>query len=69
MLEELTLCAHKMDGGWLSALSYCGNLKILKIQSYDNIDSCPGPNEHLGSCPTLEELYLERCQIQDKEST
>lgn len=69
MLEELTLCAHKMDGGWLSALSYCSNLKTLKLQSCDDIDSCPGPDEHLGSCPTLEELYLERCQVRDKESS
>ncbi|GAB4844326.1 hypothetical protein Ancab_037690 [Ancistrocladus abbreviatus] len=67
MLEELTLSDHRMDGGWLSALSYCGNLKTLKLQSCSNIDSSPGPNEHLGSCPTLEELYLERCQVRDKD--
>ncbi|XP_021756334.1 F-box protein At5g51380-like isoform X1 [Chenopodium quinoa] len=69
MLEELTLCGHKMDGGWLSALSFCSNLKTLKLQSCQSIDSCPGPDEHLGSCPTLEELHLERCQVRDKEST
>lgn len=69
MLEELTLCAHKMDGGWLAALSYCSNLKTLKLRSCDNIDSYPGPDEHLGSCPTLEELYLEHCQMRDKESS
>nr|POF02974.1 f-box protein [Quercus suber] len=33
MLEELTLSDHKMDGGWLAAVSFCGNLKILKLQS------------------------------------
>ncbi|KMT00015.1 hypothetical protein BVRB_1g018460 isoform B [Beta vulgaris subsp. vulgaris] len=68
MLEELTLCGHKMDGGWLAALSFCSNLKTLKFQSCESIDSCPGPDEHLGSCPTLEELYLERCQVRDKGS-
>ncbi|XP_057532307.1 F-box protein At5g51380-like [Amaranthus tricolor] len=69
MLEELTLSGLKMEGGWLSALSYCSNLKTLKLQSFENIDTCPGPDEHLGSCPTLEELYLEQCQVRDKEST
>ncbi|GAB4861936.1 hypothetical protein Ancab_037191 [Ancistrocladus abbreviatus] len=67
MLEELTLSDHRMDGGWLSALSYCGNLKTLKLQSSESVDSSPGPDEHLGSCPTLEELYLVRCQIRDKD--
>ncbi|KAK9757807.1 hypothetical protein RND81_01G187300 [Saponaria officinalis] len=68
MLEELTICGHKMGGGWLSALSYCGNLKTMKLQSCRSIDVCPGSDEHLGSCPTLEELYLERCQVRDRES-
>ncbi|KAK9742784.1 hypothetical protein RND81_03G197300 [Saponaria officinalis] len=68
MLEELAFCGHKMDGGWLSALSYCGNLKTLRLQSCATIDVCPGPDEHLGSCPTLEELHLERCHVRDKES-
>ncbi|GAB2271090.1 hypothetical protein Dimus_005939 [Dionaea muscipula] len=68
MLEELTLCDHRMDGGWLSALSYCDNLKTLRLQSCKNIDSSPGPDEHLGSCHALEELYLERCQIREKQS-
>ncbi|KAE8679501.1 F-box protein [Hibiscus syriacus] len=27
MLEELTLSEHRMDGGWLAGLSFCGNLK------------------------------------------
>ena len=44
-------------------------MKTLKLQSFENIDTCPGPDEHLGSCPTLEELYLEQCQVRDKEST
>lgn len=68
MLEELTLCNHKMEGGWLSALSYCGNLKTLAIQSCKYIDENPGPDEHLGSCPMLEELHLRRCHMRDKQS-
>nr|POF24632.1 putative disease resistance protein [Quercus suber] len=34
MLEELTLSDHKMDGGWLAAVSFYRNLKILKLQSW-----------------------------------
>lgn len=67
MLEELTLCDHRMDGGWLAALSYCGNLKTLRFRSCKSIDSCPGPDEHLGSCPTIEELHLQQCQVRDKQ--
>ncbi|GMP42813.1 hypothetical protein CsSME_00012420 [Camellia sinensis var. sinensis] len=67
MLEELTLCDHRMDGGWLAALSYCMNLKTLKLKSCKNIDLSPGPHEHLGSCPALEELHLQRCQMRDKQ--
>ncbi|KAJ0939466.1 putative leucine-rich repeat domain superfamily [Helianthus annuus] len=67
MMEELTLCDHKLEGAWLAALSYCTNLKTLKFQSCKFIDPNPGPSEHLGSCPTLEELYLERCQLRDKQ--
>ncbi|KAK9095459.1 hypothetical protein Scep_026928 [Stephania cephalantha] len=68
MLEELTLSDHRMDGGWMAALSFCENLKSLKLQSCKRIDSNPGPLEHLGSCPTLERLHLERCQVRDKLS-
>lgn len=67
MLEEMTLCDHRMDGGWLSALSFCGNLKTLRLQSCKTIDANPGPDEHLGSCPTLEELHIQRCQLRDKQ--
>ncbi|KAF2315394.1 hypothetical protein GH714_039105 [Hevea brasiliensis] len=66
MLEELTFFDHRMDGGWLAALSFCGNLKTLRLQSCKSIDSDPGPDEHLGSCPTLEELHLQQCQMRDK---
>ncbi|GFY84292.1 P-loop containing nucleoside triphosphate hydrolases superfamily protein [Actinidia rufa] len=68
MLEELTLTNHRMEGGWLSALSYCENLKTLKFQSCKRIDSDPGLDEHLGSCPALERLHLERCQLRNKRS-
>ncbi|KAK0581242.1 hypothetical protein LWI29_011671 [Acer saccharum] len=67
MLEELTLRDHRMDGGWLAALSFCGNLKTLKLQSCKGIDSSPGPREHLGSCLAIEELHLQRCHMKDKE--
>ncbi|KAL0464606.1 UNVERIFIED_CONTAM: F-box protein [Sesamum latifolium] len=67
MLEELTFCSHRMEGGWLSALSYCGNLKILRLESCMCIDENPGRDEHLGACPMLEELHLRRCQMRDKE--
>ncbi|KAJ4827653.1 hypothetical protein Tsubulata_008275 [Turnera subulata] len=68
MLEELTVCDHRMDGGWLAALSFCGNLKTLRLQSCKSIDVSPGPEEHLWSCPALEELHLEKCQMRDKQA-
>ncbi|KAL1540089.1 F-box protein-like protein isoform X2 [Salvia divinorum] len=67
MLEELTICDHRMEGGWLSALSYCSNLKSLSFQSCKKIDENPGLDEHLGSCMILEELHLRKCQMQDKQ--
>ncbi|KAK4793401.1 hypothetical protein SAY86_023836 [Trapa natans] len=66
MLEELTLCDHRMDGGWLAGLSYCENLKTLRLQSCRTIDSNPGPDEHLGSCPALESLYMQKSHLRDK---
>ncbi|KAH0980546.1 hypothetical protein GBA52_007723 [Prunus armeniaca] len=66
MLEELTLNDHRMDGGWLASLPFCGNLKTLTLQSCKDIDSSPGPDEHLGFCPTIEGLHLRRCQVRDK---
>ncbi|KAL0914088.1 hypothetical protein M5K25_017593 [Dendrobium thyrsiflorum] len=69
MLEELTICDDsKMEGGWLAALSYCGNLKTLRLQSCRNVVSLAGPMEHLGCCPTIERLLLQRCQLRDKTS-
>ncbi|XP_058104459.1 F-box protein At5g51370-like [Magnolia sinica] len=68
MLEELTLCDHRMDGGWIAALSFCGNLKTLRLQGCKRIDSDPGSVEHLGSCLMLERLQLQRCQLRDKQS-
>ncbi|KAL6494106.1 hypothetical protein OROGR_032015 [Orobanche gracilis] len=67
MLEELTLDDHRLEGGWLSALSYCGNLKTLRIQSCKSIDENPGPDKHIGFCPMLEELHLSRCQMRNKQ--
>ncbi|KAK4285155.1 hypothetical protein QN277_001890 [Acacia crassicarpa] len=68
MLEELTLCDHRMDDGWLAALSYCENLKTLRFLSCKEIDSNPGLEEYLGSCPALERLHLQKCQLRDKKS-
>lgn len=68
MLEELTLCDHRMDGGWLAGLSYCENLKTLRFQSCRTIDSSPGPDEFLGLCPALERLHLQKCHLRDKNS-
>ncbi|XP_042506522.1 F-box protein At5g51370-like [Macadamia integrifolia] len=68
MLEELMLCDHRMDGGWMAALSFCENLKTLKLQSCKRIDPTPGPVEHLGSLPALQRLQLQRCQLRDQQS-
>ncbi|KAE8715239.1 Preprotein translocase Sec, Sec61-beta subunit protein [Hibiscus syriacus] len=32
MLEELSFYNHMMDGGWLASLSFCVNLKTLKLK-------------------------------------
>nr|XP_010910927.1 F-box protein At5g51380 [Elaeis guineensis] len=68
MLEELTICDHRMDGGWMAAVSFCENLKTLRLQGCKKIDTDAGPEEHLGSCPTIERLQLQRCQLRDKRS-
>ncbi|XP_061997024.1 F-box protein At5g51370-like [Rosa rugosa] len=67
MLEELTLNDQRMDEGWLAALQFCGNLKTLRLESCQSIDSSPGPDEYLGSCGTIEELHLLRCQVREKD--
>ncbi|CAH8365929.1 unnamed protein product [Eruca vesicaria subsp. sativa] len=59
-----------MDGGWLAALSFCFNIKTLKLRSCKSIDSNPRLDEHLGLCPMLQELHLERCHPRgDQKST
>ncbi|XWS51589.1 hypothetical protein CRYUN_Cryun12cG0189700 [Craigia yunnanensis] len=68
MLEELTICDHRMDDAWLAALSYCENLKTLKLLSCKRIDLSPGPDEYLGFCPSLERLHLHKCQLRSKKS-
>ncbi|XP_022968375.1 F-box protein At5g07670-like [Cucurbita maxima] len=68
MLEELMLCDHRMDDGWLAGLPYCENLKTLKIMSCKRIDANPGPDEYLSSCPALESLHLQNSQLRDKAS-
>ncbi|RWW14569.1 hypothetical protein BHE74_00023534 [Ensete ventricosum] len=68
MLEELTISDHRMDAGWVAALSFCVNLKKLRLQSCRRIDIDPGPLEHLGRCPTIETLQMQRCQLRDKRS-
>ncbi|XP_050156744.1 F-box protein At5g07670-like [Malus sylvestris] len=67
MLEELTFCDHRMDGGWLAALPYCENLKTLRFQSCKRIETVPVPDEYLSACPALERLHLEKCQLRDKK--
>ncbi|XP_009611684.1 F-box protein At5g07670-like [Nicotiana tomentosiformis] len=68
MLEELILHDHRMEGGWLFALSYCESLKTLRFLSCKSIDQCGWFDEDVGSCLTLERLHLEKCQLRNKES-
>ncbi|VYS69997.1 unnamed protein product [Arabidopsis thaliana] len=67
VLEELSICDHRMDDGWIAALLYFESLKTLLISSCRKIDSSPGPGKLLGSCPALESLQLSRCCLNDKE--
>ena len=46
MLEEFTICDHRMEDGWLAALSSCENLKTLKFLSCKRIDLSPGLDEY-----------------------
>lgn len=66
MLEELTLVNQDFDEGWIAALSYCSNLKTLRLENCKKIDLNPGPVEHLGFCPALERLQIIRCNLRDK---
>ncbi|WVZ01125.1 hypothetical protein V8G54_027194 [Vigna mungo] len=66
MLEELVIVDHRMDDGWLAGLSFCENLKTLRIQSCKVIDRSPGLEEHLGCCEALERLHLQQCQLRDR---
>ncbi|KAJ0266174.1 F-box protein [Hirschfeldia incana] len=70
MLEELTVCDHKMESGWLGGIGYCENLKTLRLVSCRNIDVDLGLDECLSccSCPALERLHLEKCLLRDKNS-
>ncbi|XP_020263136.1 F-box protein At5g07670-like [Asparagus officinalis] len=68
MLEELTLSDNRMDAGWMAGLSFCRNLKTLKLQSCRKVDEDPGPLEHLGSCRTIERVQIQRCQLRDRKS-
>ncbi|CAN8256924.1 unnamed protein product [Cochlearia groenlandica] len=70
MLEELTVCDHKMESGWLRGLRYCENLKTLKLVSCKKIDhDDPGLGESVSCCcPALERLHLEKCQLRDKNA-
>ncbi|CAN8253404.1 unnamed protein product [Cochlearia groenlandica] len=67
VLEELTVCDHRMDDGWIAALSYFESLKRLRISSCGKIDASPGQEKLLGSCPALESLQLMRCCLNDKD--
>ncbi|PIN25460.1 Leucine rich repeat protein [Handroanthus impetiginosus] len=68
MLEELTLCNHKMEDGWLLALCFCENLRSLRFLSCKSIDGGFGVDDDLGCCLQVESLHLEKCQLRDKMS-
>ena len=58
MLEELTLVNQDFDEGWIAALSFCSNLKTLKLENCKRIDSNLGPVEHQLVCCKLREISL-----------
>ncbi|KAL5148129.1 F-box protein [Glycine soja] len=68
MLEELVIVDHRMDDGWLAGVSYCENLKTLRVQSCKVIDGSPGLEEHLGCCEALERVHLHKCQVRDRNA-
>ncbi|KAL8096020.1 F-box protein At5g51370-like [Apium graveolens] len=68
MLEELSFSDHRIEDGWLSALSYCDNLKTLRFVSCKSIDRSPAIDRDMGVCPALERLHMEKCQLRQKRS-
>nr|GMD52078.1 F-box protein At5g51370-like [Ipomoea batatas] len=69
MLEELTICDHRMEDGWLYALGFCRDLKTLRFVSCGSIDRRSSEFcAEIGCCPTLERLHLEKCQLRDRSS-
>ncbi|XP_010523150.1 PREDICTED: F-box protein At5g07670 [Tarenaya hassleriana] len=69
MLEELAICDHRMEAGWLGGLRYCENLKSLRITSCKRIDHDPaGQDKFLHRCPALERLHLQKCQLREKNT-
>ncbi|GFP80791.1 F-box protein at5g07670 [Phtheirospermum japonicum] len=68
MIEELTFCDHRMENGWILALSYCENLKSLRFMSCKRIDGGLGMDEDTGFCRGVESLCFEKCQLRDKKS-
>ena len=68
MLEELTIHDHDMDAGWMGGLSFCRNLKTLRLLGCKRIDDPGGNLDELVACEALERLHLQRCQIRVKKS-
>ncbi|XP_024992256.1 F-box protein At5g07670-like [Cynara cardunculus var. scolymus] len=48
--------------------NYLGSKWWLNLQGRLGIDRDPDIDEHLGFCPMLERLHLERCQLRIKQS-
>ncbi|KAH7446591.1 hypothetical protein KP509_01G063400 [Ceratopteris richardii] len=65
MLEELIISNEGFHDGWIAALSFCSCLKTLRLENCRQIDTVPGPLEHLGYCLALERLQLVRCDLRD----
>ncbi|EMS45015.1 hypothetical protein TRIUR3_15728 [Triticum urartu] len=59
MLEELTIAEHRMDGGWLAALAFCGNLKTLRLQGCARIDDDPGAS-YVTATPSMLSFWSVR---------
>ncbi|CAH1448109.1 unnamed protein product [Lactuca virosa] len=59
---ELVGCEGSYDG--IKAIGQCCQMMEELTLSDHRLE---GPDVHLGSCPTLEELHLQRCQLRDKQ--